>query len=96
MVADYISTSIIERTPHTVIPVAKTPADNAAFDVAMYHPTGGLPLTGGNIPAGRSRSPPFAAGDTFRPESIFRLRGCGDLRLWEWTSQRRECTGHQR
>jgi Neuraminidase (sialidase) len=52
MVSDYISTSIVGTTAHPVLPVARTPGQGAAFDVAMYHPTGGLPVTGGPIPPG--------------------------------------------
>ncbi|HYN96094.1 MAG TPA: sialidase family protein [Pilimelia sp.] len=51
MIADYISTSIVGRRAHTIVPVARPPAGQQAFDVDMYHPTGGLPVTGGPIPS---------------------------------------------
>lgn len=52
MFGDYISTTVSNGKAHTVLPVAKVPAGEAQFDVAMYYPVGGLAVTGGNIPSG--------------------------------------------
>ncbi|HKT00246.1 MAG TPA: sialidase family protein, partial [Rugosimonospora sp.] len=47
MFGDYISTSVVAGgNAYPVIPVANAPT-GATFDLAMYIPTGGLPVTGG-------------------------------------------------
>lgn len=53
MFGEYISTSVLSGgNAVPVVPIARRPVGDR-FDVAMYAPTGGLPVTGGPIPATR-------------------------------------------
>ena len=53
MFGEYVSTSVLAGgNAVPVVPVARRPAGDR-FDVAMYVPPGGLPVTGGPIPATR-------------------------------------------
>ncbi|WP_269857087.1 putative Ig domain-containing protein [Streptomyces sp. RPT161] len=54
MFGDYISTSVLSGgNAVTVIPVAHAPS-GSTFDVAMYAPTGGLPIGGSQPPGGNT------------------------------------------
>ncbi len=58
MFGDYISTSVRRGgNAYPVLPVANAPT-GSTFDVAMYAPTGGLPVTGGAV---RSAATPVTA-----------------------------------
>jgi hypothetical protein len=64
MFGDYISTSVLAGgSAYPVLPVGKAPT-GSTFDLGMYVPTGGLPVTGGtNTAAG---TPAAAASNTGR------------------------------
>jgi hypothetical protein len=56
MFGDYISTSVLPAgNAYPVIPVANAPT-GSTFDLALYAPTGGLPVTGGTITAATAPS----------------------------------------
>jgi hypothetical protein len=56
MFGDYISTSVLPGGPaYPVIAVANAPT-GGLLDLAMYVPTGGLPVTGGTARAGAARA----------------------------------------
>ena len=58
MFGDYISTSVVAGgNAYPVIPVGNAPT-GSTFDLAMYVPTGGLPITGGTALA--ANGPTFA------------------------------------
>jgi hypothetical protein len=53
-----------------VIPVAKTPT-GGLFDLAMYIPTGGVPVTGGTArSAGSTATPPLTTARTATPHNV--------------------------
>jgi hypothetical protein len=57
MFGDYISTSVLNGgNAYPVVPVANAPT-GATFDLAMYAPTGGLPVTGGGNTATAAVAP---------------------------------------
>jgi hypothetical protein len=63
MFGDYISTSVLAGgSAYPVLPVGKAPT-GSTFDLGMYVPTGGLPVTGG---ANRATGSPVAAANTGR------------------------------
>jgi hypothetical protein len=60
MFGDYISTSVrAGGNAYPILPVAHAPS-GSTFDLAMYAPTGGLPVTGGTVRA--AGGPTSAAG----------------------------------
>ena len=64
MVGDYLSTSVRNGTnAYPIIGVADAPT-GTTFDLAMYVPTGGMPITGGALRAtteGAAPAPTTAA-----------------------------------
>jgi hypothetical protein len=57
MFGDYISTSVLAGgNAYPVLPVAAAPT-GSTFNLAMYVPTGGLPITGGSNTVGRAVAP---------------------------------------
>jgi hypothetical protein len=51
MFGDYISTSVLAGgNAYPILPIANAPT-GSTFDLAMYAPTGGLPVTGGSVTA---------------------------------------------
>jgi hypothetical protein len=62
MFGDYISTSVLAGgNAYPVVPVANAPT-GSTFDLAMYAPTGGLPVTGGTVTAARPLATPSTVG----------------------------------
>ncbi|MBO0869532.1 MAG: exo-alpha-sialidase [Micromonosporaceae bacterium] len=60
MFGDYISTSVLAGgNAYPVLPVANAPT-GSTFDLAMYAPTGGLPITGGGNTITRTAAAPAA------------------------------------
>ncbi|WP_203923041.1 hypothetical protein [Rugosimonospora africana] len=54
MFGDYISTSVRPgANAYPIIPVGTAPT-GSTFNLAMYAPTGGLPVTGGTVTAVRA------------------------------------------
>jgi hypothetical protein len=67
MFGDYISTSVrAGGNAYPVIPVGNAPT-GSAFDLAMYAPTAGLPVTGGGITAGPAAVAASGASTPSRP-----------------------------
>jgi hypothetical protein len=57
MFGDYISTSVRPGgNAYPILPVANAPS-GSTFDLAMYAPTGGLAVTGGNVTAAGTPTP---------------------------------------
>ncbi len=60
MFGDYISTSVLAGgNAYPILPIANAPS-GSTFDLAMYAPTGGLPVTGGSVTAAGPASPALA------------------------------------